>query len=173
LGEIRVQAPAGFASETGWITPFSLTSEGSFSMAVGLTGPGASGFQRWLVTEGVPLSSRGPYSDPDADGMNNLLEFLMATSPILPSQEAQPRVSVFRSRNSVAAGFVVRRSRVAATEATFFLEASQDLKIWERVEPVVTMVSPGENWDVVRLLDPSPMNPKGARFLRLGVGLIE
>lgn len=37
-----------------------------------------TGFREWLVDNGVPADRRGPLSDPDHDGLPNLLEFALA-----------------------------------------------------------------------------------------------
>ncbi|MGE3310358.1 MAG: SdrD B-like domain-containing protein [Limisphaerales bacterium] len=178
-GSLQVIVPDGYLSTSPSRAAVDLMPDRSVAVDFGLAsmaleslaGGAGANWLRWLTDSGVPPEFRGATDDPDVDGLFNALEFAMGTSPMVANPDAGPRVTVIRTENLVVAGFLVQRSRATGGEVAYDMDVSPDLIRWEGIQPVVTMVTPGETSDVVRLLDPNPSTPGAPRFLRLRVVL--
>lgn len=118
--------------------------------------------QSWFSGYGLPTNGTGsgsPAADPDGDGVANLLEYALATSPVDPADYDNPVAEVSAARLQLA--FLRARADV-----TYLVESSSDLTTWAIVP--YTPVALGQTQTVT---DPEPVftaiPPR--RFLRLRV----
>ncbi len=124
-------------------------------------------YDRWAAAAQLAVQASAPGADPDHDGVVNLLEFLMGTSPTIPNRDGYPRVEVLRPDGAPVLAFLLPRDRTAAEHVRIHLESSGDLLRWEPVDSVASVVTPGATTDLVRLFDPTPPRaPSRVRFLR-------
>lgn len=108
-----------------------------------------------------------PTADPDRDGASNVEEFLAGTPPDAPEgTRVLPRLVALPRGRPAVIGFELHRSH-QARGLELGLEASADLVAWERVEAVVTMVGPGADSDVVRVVVAVNPGLGGRLFFRL------
>ncbi len=100
----------------------------------------------------------GSLSDPDGDGLVNLLEYALQLDPI--SASAGPAVSLTTSEpSSLQISF--RRARA---ELDYIVEASNDLASWLPVA-----ANPGSVGDMVTVTDTVPLGAAPRRYIRLRV----
>ncbi|MBL9127502.1 MAG: hypothetical protein JNL97_07645, partial [Verrucomicrobiales bacterium] len=131
---------------------------------------GVRAMQSWLESSGVPAEARGPRDDPDADGLPNLMEFAMGTSPLHPKPGEAPKLGFRRAGGAVVVEYEVRRFATAvAAGVGLVLEVSPDLSRWTAVEPKVTVLGTENGVDRIRLEDPTPWQGAAPRFSRLRV----
>jgi hypothetical protein len=149
---------------TGVVTPLtSNTTLGLRSVAHGnnrLVAVGLNGV--------IMLSKTEPYDEPqdtDGDGLSDFLEWAMGSN-----QEESTPPQVILSREDAHIAFAYPRSLAALeAKATFTVEWSDDLIVWESVgveEVSVIDATPGVQQVHVRI----PEGTTGARFVRLRVG---
>jgi hypothetical protein len=119
----------------------------------------------------LALDNRSPEADPDGDELPNLMEYVLGTLPDRPEPDAAPRASVIRTAQGPVAGYVLRWDSLADRKRVL-LEVSNDLARWSVIQPMFSVVTPGNGVDVVRLLDPEPFGSLRPRFLRLRVELL-
>ena len=89
-------------------------------------------FDDWLAeTPGLPAGQRGPFDDPDGDGLANFAEYALRMNPLLA--DPLPIVRYEKQVNGYAliAEFPVRRD---AADVAFGLEVSDDLKTWRPLD---------------------------------------
>jgi hypothetical protein len=131
----------------------------------------------FLISEGDEAL---PASDPDADGLNNLLEYALRTHPteaspsIIPVTDASGNLTLSFTRNT------------DATDVTLIVQASSDLAgAWEILatstggapfqadQPGITVNEPGSGSQrQVQVGEPSPSAPSPSatrRYLRVRV----
>lgn len=114
-------------------------------------------FEWWGVDQGLTGDGSAPQSDPDADGVVNLLEYALGANPKVPDVGALPSVRV------EGADLVMAYSRVAG-DVVYQPEWSDDLVEW-RTEGV--SVSREGDVEIASL----KLAGDGPRFLRLKVWL--
>ena len=85
-----------------------------------------NGFEAWLAKSFSEMSAQGPDTDPDNDGLTNLLEYRFGTSPSQPS--AMPL-----SVSSETEGLRVSYQRRIDGELVDTLEISTDLVEWQQL----------------------------------------
>lgn len=112
----------GFSGSGTW----GLTTSGS-QLILAYT-PGAGGYNTWLT--GFPgLTNSAPTADPDTDGVQNLLEYILGGDPRVFSSAILPQASVSQG------GLVFRFVRVSATTAdtTQIFQYGSTLSSWTNV----------------------------------------
>lgn len=93
----------------------------------------SSPFTTWADTFSTPLpnaADRLPMADPDADGLNNLMEFVLNGNPSVPDTGIAPTL------NASGADFVFsfnRRDDSESPETTLVFQSSPDLVTWSDV----------------------------------------
>jgi len=108
--------------------------------------PGDIGYVEWMEEAGVPVEKRGPLSDPDGDGMPNLLEYMLAGRT--PDQAEQtPALTVKQEESDLGAVLSVTWTPRFAENAyaDFFPEiTSGKMEEWQPVlDPLVKTLSDG------------------------------
>jgi hypothetical protein len=108
--------------------------------------PGDIGYVEWMEEAGVPVEKRGPLSDPDGDGMPNLLEYMLAGRT--PDQAEQtPALTVEQEESDLGAVLSVTWTPRFAENAyaDFFPEiTSGKMEEWQPVlDPLVKTLSDG------------------------------
>ncbi len=126
-------------------------------------------FEDWVLEQVIPAGLRGAQDDPDGDGLCNLLEFVVGTSPMKADASAIPAAVVLNSGGDRHLAFEFHRNPAAAA-AQVFLETSDDVVHWARIPSATPeVILAGPEGDRVRLTDPVGLSERPARFLRLGV----
>ncbi|MBL9135953.1 MAG: carboxypeptidase regulatory-like domain-containing protein, partial [Verrucomicrobiales bacterium] len=127
----------------------------------------ADPYNAWAATQGLPAQAKQPEDDPDNDGLPNLLEFALGSSPTAATDDHLPVLILTAQGDDQWLGFEIQRPRAAAG-VRLVLQASTDLKTWSTVSATVTVVQTGASADTVRVTDPTPVSDHPYRFLRLG-----
>ncbi len=126
--------------------------------------PALSGVQSWRQasfgsTAVQPAST--DLADPDADGLPNLLEYALGTSPTTRSTPESTLQS-----NGPTLSYTYSRS-TAATDVVFLVEWSDDLSNWSTEGVTEEILSTEGSQQHVRAT--LPAGPSGRRFIRLRV----
>lgn len=125
--------------------------------------PPDTGFKEWLVENNVPANRRDPLSDPDRDGVPNLLEFALAGfHPMHPDDPPLPTPVI----ESTAVGTSLRLDFTPRFPGNIFCRLiprhSQDLLSWTEVPASRITRNPDGSLTVRTPPDPAP-----ASFLQL------
>jgi autotransporter-associated beta strand protein len=91
------------------------------------TGP-LVGFGSWVTGFDLAVADQDPASDPDADGLNNLLEYTLGGNPGLTDA-----ASIVPTGSKDGLGnytFTFQRSDLSETDSTQFVEYGNDLTVW-------------------------------------------
>ncbi len=118
--------------------------------------------ETWASAHGLNGTAAAPQADPDGDGMPNLLEYALGSSPSTPSPAALPRPS--QTNGHLALTF----DRVTDPLLTYLVEATDSLSggawttIWSSTGEANVAGS-------VTVADPLSLNDRPSRFLRLVV----
>ncbi len=132
------------------------------------TPPGAYG--RWSLLQfpiGTPASDAAPVSDPDNDGLANLLEFFHASDPHAASPAGERTAMLRQEDGALALRFPVTRE---LGEVTWQVEYSTDLTLWQTTSHPFAVET--QDLDRVYLRVPLP-TPTPALFWRLKIMLPE
>ena len=110
-------------------------------------------------------------ADPDADGVPNLLEYLLATDPQNPASLYTPTTSTLQVNSAVYLALTFRR-RISSVGITHAVQAGGDLADWsEDTVLASTPIDHGDGTQTVTYRDLVPLNAAPTRFLRLQVTL--
>lgn len=133
-----------------------LFTETSFPLSVTET------MDSWMA--GTPLTGgeEGPNSDPDGDGIPNLIEFALGGAATEADTGILPVVSSLETGGATRLQLEFVPARTAGLR--YFIEASSNLANWSDVLEITPQLSPGEPY---LFADPEPVG--SARFLRLRV----
>ena len=132
-----------------------------------LTGSPFSAWQNDAPTWAtVPIADRDPLDDADADGLVNLLEYALGTSPSLATPAPVPSIN---GSGRLQISFTRPTGR---TDITTVGEASENLTIWTApVETIITNNGNGTETVIVRVPAAAPANAK--TFLRVKVSIAQ
>jgi hypothetical protein len=170
--EYRVRA-TGAAGPSAWSLVVAATAGGS-------TGPSlitASGFDAWINHTGAPLlSDTSADADPDADGLSNLIEYVLGSPVDSGSQHAEfsPGKVVIDGESYLTLTF---QRRLDASDVVLSVEASDSLVgPWVSIDPLqpqnqtrVRVGMPGAGWETITVKDMLPVSESLRRFMRLRV----
>lgn len=122
-----------------------------------------SSYAQWSVTALAGEALNGPEDDPDHDGVANLLEFALGTSPLVAGAQPAAAGSWFDSGSEQYLQLAVPRLRTRL--ALFTVEVSENLSLWQSGASFTAVVSDQPETWVVRDLTPrNSQHPK--RFIR-------
>ncbi len=134
----------------------------------------SGGFSDWRQRRFAPAeladeSISGPYADPDADGVVNLLEFALGGNPRTPRSAPRPFLEFGSGGDHTTFRFT--RPKSAAESVRYEVQASGDLAAWE------TLWSSSDH-PYARIAEAEPVDVKivtssRTRFVRLNVTLNE
>jgi uncharacterized delta-60 repeat protein len=111
-------------------------------------------YQQWKLDYALPLNT-DDLTDPDGDGLSNLMEYALALNPILSSVTGRP--VVFSNGSTLTLTYPATRADV-----DYVVEMSTDLIEWTSTG--VDQGTPGENVTAT-----VPLGPEPKKFLRLHV----
>jgi autotransporter-associated beta strand protein len=103
-----------------------------------ITGPGLlyvntevppSGYDSWASSNGLTAGNNGPNDDPDNDGIDNLLEFVLGGLPLVSSTDVLPDLAV-DANNFV---FTFNRNDDSEAEVALVFQYGSDLAGWTDV----------------------------------------
>ncbi len=138
-------------------SPFTLSLSGRLATATDL----------WRQTHFGSMNETGPasdQSDPDADGIPNLVEFALGSPP----NESTPTPGTL-VRNGSTLEFTYWRSKAALGEIAFVREFSQSLADgWSQVGGMVETILE-ETTDLQKVRVTTPAGTAGRRFIRLRI----
>lgn len=148
--------------------------------AGGSTGPSlitASGFDAWINHTGSPLlADTSADADPDADGLSNLIEYVLGSPVDSGSQHAEfsPGKVVIDGESYLTLTF---QRRLDASDVVLSVEASDSLVgPWVSIDPLqpqnqtrVRVGIPGAGWETITVKDMLPVSESLRRFMRLRV----
>jgi uncharacterized protein (DUF2141 family) len=127
-------------------------------------------YTSWATTQALPANANQPDDDPDSDGLPNLLEFALGSSPTAATEDGLPMLILTSLGADQWLGFEIQRPRAAAS-IRLVLQASDDVKTWSTIAANVTVVQTGATADLVRVMDTTPVANHPYRFLRLGAAV--
>lgn len=137
-------------------------------------------FSKWQMQEfganaGVPSIS-DPQSDPDRDGVPNLLEYALGLDPLYPDEEKLPKPAVEEhwvsgSGNSADRLVLKFRSPQSVTDATYTCVISEDLVNWTEGAELLSLRMEEPETIAYLFGDRVPSNSRSKRFIRLRVSL--
>lgn len=129
-------------------------------------------FMSWAVDKGLGAEA-SLFDDPDGDGMNNLLEYALASNPIVASNEDLP----LGGRQDVEVGGNIEsyltlsfQRQVGTKDLSYHVEVSNDLESWQADVAVLlssTNHNDGTATEVWR--SPLPVSSRALPFMRLKV----
>lgn len=136
------------------------------------SGAGAR-FSAWIAGFGIPVENQAPNADPDGDGLNNLLEYVLHGNPSMRDAAA-----IVPTGRAVGPDYIFtyKRDHLSASDSTQSIEFGSDLNVWGsfRVDtapgaaPVVIQAgSPDPQSDLVTVTIPTNGAPNF--FVRLRV----
>ena len=93
-----------------------------------------TGFKEWLDDTGVPDNRRGPLSDPDADGVPNILEYALAgRHPMRGSEPPLPSPTLELTTDGPMLTLELRPRFASNVYCRLFVLRSEDLVNWSEV----------------------------------------
>ncbi|MGJ8696892.1 MAG: lamin tail domain-containing protein [Verrucomicrobiaceae bacterium] len=129
-------------------------------------------FDDWLVSSGLGAGA-SPTADPDRDGLNNLLEFALASNPLVASSGDLPQIATSELNIGGGSGTYLTltfRRQTAVNGLGYFVEVSTGLDSWDSSLAVLHSRQAqfdGSTLETWRL--PMPLQSDSRRFMRLRV----
>ncbi len=125
---------------------------------------GSSGYASWASTNGLTSGvNDGPTQDPDADGVENLLEFVLGGLPLTPNTGILPTLNA----SGTDFVFTFNRSDESEAEVALTFQHSPDLATWTPVAvgassnlPTVSVAENGAAADTITVTVPKGSNTK-------------
>lgn len=121
--------------------------------------PGDLGYVEWMDAAGIAVGARGPLSDPDGDGMANMLEYALGGRRPEVAESAGA-FEVERGPHPLVPGEVLRvtwRARFGENAYCDLIpEVSRGLREWQRVS-AVTALPDGRSEVLLEILEGEPM----------------
>ena len=121
-------------------------------------------YTAWVLGYGLGGDAANMASDPDVDGLVNLLEYALGTNPLQPSAVQSPAAEM------EAGALALHHRRNKTAEITWAYEVSSDLLLWSQAVPVTGVVDADVDGDgkveMVRALLPLAVGDT-RKFLRL------
>lgn len=148
--------------------------------AGGSTGPfteGLSGFATWMQFSGTPVEGdAAAAADADGDGLANLLEYALGTSPSTAAVQAPVIPGEIETADGRFLTLTFQR-RLDVTDVIFVVEASDTLTgPWTVIDPLQPHHQaaahtglPAPGWQTLTIKDPVPAGEGSRRFMRLRV----
>ena len=96
-------------------------------------------YQAWATARGLTVGTIAPAADPDGDGLNNLVEYALATDPLLPTANGRPVGEVVRDGGRDLLVLTHRRLKGSGLVLTY--QRSDDLSGWTDIVPEIDVLN--------------------------------
>ena len=106
----------------------------------------ATSYSQWRISAGVTDDS----ADPDGDGLTNLMEYVLGSSPLSHSDQAAPQSAIRELEiDGVTESYLTMevRRRIGAEDVVIEPQYSEDLLTWSGGEENITLISVSNNGD--------------------------
>jgi len=128
----------------------------------------------WLLSNFTPVelgitSLSGWTSDPDGDGLTNLVEMALGTEPKIADSSSTLEAKVVPGDNPSSFHLQLELTKVPDLLVDYFVEASTDLTIWSGGDAELEVVKDTPTQLIVR--DRVPVSSTNKRFFKLTVQL--
>jgi autotransporter-associated beta strand protein len=126
-----------------------------------ITGPGLlyvnvavppSGFDNWASSNGLTAGNNGPNDDPDNDGIDNLLEFVLGGLPLVSSTDVLPDLVV----NATNFVFTFNRNDDSEAEVALVFQYGSNLTGWTDVTIGAASAPADINGVIVDVIEGTP-----------------
>ncbi|HVR34308.1 MAG TPA: choice-of-anchor M domain-containing protein [Methylomirabilota bacterium] len=129
-------------------------------------------YEQWQRAHWPPataLSQMAPDSDPDGDGIPNIMEYALALDPNIPTTDGLPKLVIIGENNDLYAALEFTRVKTA-TDLAYQVRATDSLNpsSWEPLTHVVSITDHGATETVV-VRDVIPLPSTEHRFYKLDV----
>lgn len=170
--EYRIRTTSA-AGSSAWSLVVAATSGGSTGSLLGerLT------FENWMLTQALPSeASLQADADSDGDGLRNIIEYALGTSPSEADVTNQPVTGIAQIGGKTYLTLTFAR-RLAVTDVSLTVEASDSpTGPWTSLDPLQpeNQVSshanlPATGWETITVKDSEAVREHSRRFLRLRV----
>ena len=106
---------------------------------------GRTGYEKWAADRNLPAGKSGPGDDPDGDGLDNEVEYVLGFNPLSPSAHpvwelaqdaAGTRISFEAPLPPADAGYVIQAASDLATGPWVDLDGSTGANLFQALDPV-------------------------------------
>jgi hypothetical protein len=129
-----------------------------------------SPLQIWRQTHFATTAATGPAAptaDPDGDGLSNLLEYALGSSPLAAAPSAPWQMDLVQTEQSTASHLTLSFNRIADPTLNYVVESTADLATWT---PIWSSSGAANQPGEVIVADPFELTAESPRrFLRLRV----
>jgi autotransporter-associated beta strand protein len=162
---------ADFTAEgLGYVRGDFAVAAGALIFTVTSDGSGWNSFNSWVASHGLPADADGPSDDPDGDGSDNLLEFILDGDPATAAPPAISLVKVSAGGLDYPAIQYVRR--IARGDVRIETRAATTLDFALPLGSVEVSVTPQDgDLEIVTVRSAVPFDQEPRQFLRLFVTL--
>lgn len=109
-------------------------------------------------------------SDPDGDGLNNLLEYVLGSNPHLSDASEHLRTDCIQEEGAFLSLTFTRRTNLVGLVRTI-VEASSNCfsEAWSEISQISNQVDNGNGTETLTVVDTTPITSNSMRFMRLRV----
>ncbi len=165
-GSTAAPAPAGSYAVVATVT--SANYQGTASGTLVIEPEVVENFNSWAAEAGLLGLAASIDADVDGDGLPNLMEYALGTSPAQRSNPVQTSVVPDGAATPVERLTLNFRRPLNLTDVTYHVMVTGDLKTWQEVTDITTTLDAGGTSETVTARD-STAATAGRRFMRLEV----
>ena len=126
-------------------------------------------FTEWIALEDLSGAQATQYADGDDDGVSNLLEYAFAGNPYQSDPDILPEAVTMKDLEGGRFLALTWRESAEATDVSYRVQTSSDLKVWAEMDLSTFAVSRVENGSHAEVTIYLPLDLASKLFLRLAV----